>query len=164
MSDLIDREKLRAAFTDMTAAYHQEREHKGRWANCQYPRCQNARLLLAALDRLEEPQALTRGALAEHLRGDGPCVDCGTLDNIVWFTENVVWNAVTGEEVYAEDKRTAILCIPCFVIRADAKGLRPTGWRLLVEWPWRTAAIAALAPQEPDWETERAKYREDTGL
>jgi|GEM_PF-3928527 len=72
-----------------------------------------------------------------HLRGDGPCCDCGTLDNIVWFTDNVLWNAVTGEQIVAEQPRAGILCIPCFVKRADAAGLRPTGWRLFAEWPWR---------------------------
>jgi hypothetical protein len=61
----------------------------------------------------------------------------GTLDNIVWFTDNVVWNRVTGESVYAEEARGAILCILCFVTRADRVGLEPTGWRLLPEWPWR---------------------------
>lgn len=77
--------------------------------------------------------------LPEHLRGDGPCDDCGTDDNIGWFTENVIWNAVIGENVVHEQKPASILCINCFVIRADLVGLRPTGWRLLVEWPWRTA-------------------------
>mgnify|MGYP001559197741 CR=1 FL=1 len=76
-------------------------------------------------------------ALPDHLRGDGPCRDCGTLDNIGWFTENVLWNAVTGEKIYAEEARDAILCIPCFVTRADQAGLHPTGWRLLADWPWR---------------------------
>jgi hypothetical protein len=81
-----------------------------------------------------EPCPMT---LPDHLRGDGPCADCGTLDNIVWFTENVLWNAVTRESVVAGEAREAILCIPCFVKRADAEGLRPIGWRLLAEWPWR---------------------------
>lgn len=75
--------------------------------------------------------------LPERLRGDGPCDDCGTLDNIHWFTENVLWNAVTGEQVVHEQPHTGILCIPCFIKRADAAGLHPTGWRLLAEWPWR---------------------------
>lgn len=79
----------------------------------------------------------TLPALPPELQGDGPCNDCGTLNNPVWFTDNVVWNRVTGEEVYAEDHRLAILCINCFIVRADARGLKPTGWRLLPEWPWR---------------------------
>ncbi len=98
------------------------------------------------------------GALPEHLRGDGPCDDCGTLDNIVWFTENVLWNAVTRESVVGEEPRTGILCIPCFVKRADAEGLRPAGWRLLAEWPWRhagrsvrgVATRSSLHPDQPE--------------
>lgn len=74
------------------------------------------------------------------LRGDGPCADCGTLDNVVWFTDNVFWNAVTGENVVHEESRGAILCVPCFVTRADHAGFRPTGWRLLPEWPWQEAS------------------------
>ena len=74
--------------------------------------------------------------LPNHLRGDGPCDDCGTRDNIVWFTDNVLWNRVTGQNAVHEEKHTGILCIPCFVKRADAIGLMPTGWRLLPDWPW----------------------------
>jgi len=77
--------------------------------------------------------------LPVELRGDGPCGDCGTLDNIMWFTENVLWNRVTGEDVVREMPHGAILCIVCFVKRAHEVGLRPTGWRLMAEWPWRDA-------------------------
>lgn len=70
--------------------------------------------------------------LIARLRGDGPCDDCGTLDNICWFTESPFWNAVIRIESYEEP----ILCIPCFVIRADKRGYRPHAWRLLPEWRW----------------------------
>lgn len=70
--------------------------------------------------------------LPERLRGDGPCVDCGTFDNIVWFTDSVFWNQVMGP-----DDRYAIVCMLCFVIRTAAVGFWPTGWRLVPEWPWR---------------------------
>ena len=43
---MTDRDALREALTDMTAAYHQERAHDGRWDACQHPRCQNARLAM----------------------------------------------------------------------------------------------------------------------
>jgi hypothetical protein len=72
-------------------------------------------------------------ALPEDLRGDGPCDDCGTPDNIVWFTESVLWNDVIKDQ--GDDK---ILCIPCFVKRVDAAGYYPTGWRLTAEWHWET--------------------------
>lgn len=100
--------------------------------------------LIAELDsraaQLEQaPAARAEVApLDTRLRGDGPCEDCGTLDNIVWFTDNVFWNAVTGANVVHEEPQdNPILCIPCFVTRADRKGLWPTGWRLLPDWPWR---------------------------
>lgn len=69
------------------------------------------------------------------LNGDGPCVDCGG-PNIVWFTDNVLWNEVCRRN---PDQPDVILCIPCFVARAEVGGLRPTGWRLLAEFPWRGA-------------------------
>jgi hypothetical protein len=73
--------------------------------------------------------------LPEHLRGDGPCGDCGTLDNIIWFTESVLWNAVMRPDGETGDP---LLCIPCFVKRVDAAGLAPTGWRLIPDWHWET--------------------------
>lgn len=79
--------------------------------------------------------------LPADLRGDGPCHDCETRDNIVWFTENVVWNAVMGGPGTLDDPG-GIVCINCFIKRADAAGLRPTGWFLMAEWPWRTVPVA----------------------
>ena len=73
-------------------------------------------------------------SLPSELRGDGPCSDCGTNDNIVWFTDDVFWNEVCRGESDYDDP---ILCIPCFVTRVDAKGYEPMSWRLLPEWGWR---------------------------
>jgi hypothetical protein len=73
-------------------------------------------------------------ALPEHLQGDGPCTRCGTEDNIVWFTDSTIWNAVVRADPGAMDE---ILCIPCFVIAADKRGVEPTGWRLIPEFPVR---------------------------
>jgi hypothetical protein len=73
-------------------------------------------------------------SLPDALRGDGPCRDCDTPDNIVWFTDNVLWNEVVRRP---NDGQCGILCIPCFIVRVDAAGLVPTGWRLTPEWPWR---------------------------
>ncbi len=75
--------------------------------------------------------------LPERLRGDGPCQDCGTVDNVVWFTDNVFWNQVMGGPVTIGDPG-GIVCIPCFVVRVDAAGFHVTGWRLLPEWHWET--------------------------
>lgn len=77
--------------------------------------------------------------LPAELRGDGPCHDCGTEDNIVWFAENVLWNHVMGGPGTMDDPG-GIVCIPCFVIRVDKAGLAPTGWRLLPEWRWMEAS------------------------
>lgn len=71
-----------------------------------------------------------------ELRGDGPCTDCGTAENIVWFTEDVLWNEVVRKGDYVEPT----LCILCFVTRVDDAGLYPTGWRLLPDWHWETKA------------------------
>jgi hypothetical protein len=76
--------------------------------------------------------------LPETLRGDGPCRDCGTTDNIVWSAENVLWNEVMS---YPDPPKHGdpggILCIPCFVKRVEVAGLKPVGWRLVADWPWR---------------------------
>jgi hypothetical protein len=79
--------------------------------------------------------------LPTALQGDGPCTDCGTPNNIIWFTDNVLWNAVIrpGGEIEADP----FLCIPCFVTRVHAAGLAPTGWRLIADWHWETAAEQA---------------------
>lgn len=91
--------------------------------------------------RPQAGSAIAPGALRlpEHLRGDGPCMDCGTEDTIIWFTDNVYWNNVMswpGE--YQHGDPGGLLCIPCFVIRADRAGLDPAGYRLLPEWRWET--------------------------
>ena len=73
-------------------------------------------------------------ALPDQLRGDGPCADCGTEDNVIWFTDSVFWNAV----VRPDGGMDGLLCIPCFVVRVDAAGYAPIGWRLTPLWHWET--------------------------
>lgn len=80
------------------------------------------------------------------LNGDAPCAECGTSDNILWFTDSVLWNSVVrradggslDDYAYAESRwgGDPILCIRCFVTVAEERGYRPTGWRLLADWPW----------------------------
>ena len=75
------------------------------------------------------------------LDGDTPCDACGTTVNLVWFTESAFWNNVVRNDpaspYFGAD---AILCIPCFVALAERVGYRPTGWRLMPEWPDRRIA------------------------
>lgn len=63
------------------------------------------------------------------LNGDVPCQDCGTEENIIWFTESVFWNHICPED-------SPILCITCFVKRVEKVGYHPRAWRLLPEWDW----------------------------
>lgn len=108
--------------------------------------------LVALLTEAQAEVERLRLATPSHLRGDGPCQDCGSL-NIVWFTDNVVWNAVMEAEkhVFASDRpETGILCPFCFVKRAEDAGLQPTGWRITPEWPWRTDALADAATPETE--------------
>lgn len=82
-----------------------------------------------------------QATLPDHLRGDGPCRDCGTPDNIIWFTDNAFWNRVMGG-LGTRDDPGGIVCIPCFVTRADAAGFA-THWRLQPDWHWETKAERA---------------------
>jgi hypothetical protein len=81
--------------------------------------------------------ALHRDRLPQHLRGDGPCGDCGTLDHIIWFTDDVLWNEVVR---HREPNGDPLMCITCFVARVNAAGFAPTGWRLVPDWHWETTA------------------------
>lgn len=71
----------------------------------------------------------------EHLQGDGPCQDCGTVHNIRWFTPNVFWNVVIGGPAALGDPG-GIFCIPCFVKRVDDAGYDPISWQLVPQWRW----------------------------
>ncbi len=69
-------------------------------------------------------------SLPASLRGDGPCADCGTFENIIWYMDNSDWNEVMDPT----DDRYRILCIPCFVVRAAERGRRGA-WRLIMPSP-----------------------------
>lgn len=45
-------------------------------------------------------------------RGEGPCMDCGTLDNPIWFAPSELWNRVVGSP-------NGFLCPWCFIVRAE---------------------------------------------
>ena len=63
------------------------------------------------------------------LRGDSPCDDCGTKENPIWFTDTVFWNSVMGKKV------AAILCVNCFIVRAEKK-YKVLSWRVLPGFKW----------------------------
>ena len=62
-----------------------------------------------------------------YLKGDFPCMDCGTKDNTIWSTKNVFWN-----EVMEGVEGSGILCIQCFARRAEKK-TKVGGWFILPE-------------------------------
>ena len=76
--------------------------------------------------------------LPEPMRGDGPCMDCGTLDTPVWFTNNAIWNRVVGGP-------DGLLCPICFIRRTETV-MTPTGWRLTPEWPVRYREAPPMSP------------------
>jgi hypothetical protein len=80
-------------------------------------------------DPLQGDGTESAALLPDHLRGDGPCDDCGTADNIRWFIASPRWNKVVREGSDTD----AIPCIPCFVKRAHAKGIDPPAWEIVAE-------------------------------
>jgi hypothetical protein len=106
----------------------------GHGPNAEYIAAASPDVVLALIDRVRAIAVRPRGTVTdaerrsfpEAARGDGPCMDCGTLDTPVWFTDNVTWN----------------LCPVCFIARAHEAGLRPVSWRIYPEFPRRYAAKA----------------------
>ena len=93
-----------------------------------------------------------RTALPVDLRGDGPCGDCGAANNIIWFTDDVLWNEIMRPDGETDDE--PFLCVPCFVRRVHEAGLAPTGWRLTPEWHWETTAERSARRATPRPEGE----------
>lgn len=80
-----------------------------------------------------------KAKLPKKLKGDIPCADCGTEENIIWSIENVFWNAVMNDDIVGNEKSNThgskILCVKCFVIRANKK-YDVSGWKLVPDWKW----------------------------
>lgn len=71
-------------------------------------------------------------------KGDNPCGDCGTKENPIWFTDNVLWNSVMRDEQPkrgSEVKKGEIVCIVCFIKRAEE--IYDCAWRLIPEFEWK---------------------------
>jgi len=58
-------------------------------------------------------------------------MDCGG-PNPVWFAPNALWNLVIGGPE-AQGDPGGFYCPVCFIGRAEAAGVRPTAWMLLLE-------------------------------
>lgn len=115
-------------------------------ARCSCGAEDTARKLLPVVGALVAKASGTQ--LPEHLRGDGPCSNCGTLNNIIWFTDDVFWNAVVRMEPRLTDD-AEILCVHCFVIMADQRDYYCT-WRLTPQFRWETKTEAAARREGED--------------
>ncbi|MEK6879275.1 MAG: hypothetical protein AABY22_06675 [Nanoarchaeota archaeon] len=73
---------------------------------------------------------ISKSRLDSEITKKENCHKCKRVKNVIWFTDNVFWNDITG------DKRWWILCIDCFVYLAERE-YKITGWRLLPEFPWK---------------------------
>ena len=72
---------------------------------------------------------------------EGTCEKCGR-ENIIWFTENPLWNSCATD---ADGKEWHFLCSMCFVRIAEAKGLvKVKVWRLVPELVDRDMHLAEL--------------------
>lgn len=82
------------------------------------------------------------------LHGDAPCAECGTTENIIWFTDDVLWNNVTrrkdnGHDGYQMNRwgKEPILCLPCFIGVVEGRGIRPVSWRVIPQYPVRRVPV-----------------------
>lgn len=63
--------------------------------------------------------------LHPEIRGDGPCMKCGTVNNIVWYAPNQYWNATMPND--------GVLCVTCYADHVHAQGQHPIAWALIPE-------------------------------
>lgn len=68
---------------------------------------------------------------ATRERSEKVCMDCSG-PNPVWFAPNYLWNFVIGGPGTRGDPG-GFYCPNCFILRAEAVGLRATAWRLSPE-------------------------------
>ena len=87
-----------------------------------------------ALTRIEDEvraallssQALPTPLGKEVVRDEGICDDCHRDYTTPWFTANELWNRVIGD-------RSMVLCVSCFMARAEKAEVNATGWELVPE-------------------------------
>lgn len=51
------------------------------------------------------------------------CEDCGIQQPLVWWSDNDLWEELTGYETPAGDNATGIICPRCFDARAERAGI-----------------------------------------
>lgn len=78
-------------------------------------------LVRDAIRALRHPQPSTPVGM-----GDTVCQSCGA-DNPIWFAPSPLWNLVMGGPE-ASDDPGGVVCPSCFMRRAKALGIAPTGW------------------------------------
>jgi hypothetical protein len=66
-------------------------------------------------------------------RCESRCDDCGGV-NPVWFAPNPLWNLVIGGPE-AKGDPGGFICPGCFIVRAEAVGIKHTAWQLRPERP-----------------------------
>jgi len=89
------------------------------------PECETCQAW-AEIDRVA-----TRSSPAPEVSDSPTCQDCNG-HNPVWFAPNELWNRVMGGE-NATDDPGGIVCVQCFIRRAEAAGIIPTAWVLSPE-------------------------------
>jgi len=85
---------------------------------------------------LPTPPAVRTGEDDGRSRGEGPCMDCGTLDTPVWSAPNDLWNRVVGSP-------DGYLCPWCFTVRAE-RVIGPVVWDLRPRVASNGDMVAAL--------------------
>lgn len=92
--------------------------------------------------------------------GDIPCAGCGATNNVVWFTDSELWNAVVRSPRSRWSDNEPILCIPCFVKEAEHSGHRPTGWKLTPEGNRRKEKTMTDALNQVEFSTDGQEPRQ----
>ena len=78
----------------------------------------------ACVQAAEQPAPVLQDKVQSR-ESDGPCWECGTPCEC-WFADSNLWNRVNGNE-------TGLLCLRCFVNKAENMGLNRWAWKLMPE-------------------------------
>lgn len=90
--------------------------------NCGGDACIGQAVLLDGFQCVRATGLSTLNAASSIVDSDGPCHNCGYPCE-VWFTNNSLWNQVNNGP-------TGLLCVRCFLAKAEAMGLNHIAWRV----------------------------------